>query len=635
MGAATLTWFGPDGRLAQALESYRPRTQQAEMAVAVAKAIETGGRLVVEAGTGTGKSLAYLIPALLSGRKVLISTATRTLQEQLFHQSVALVRTQLSQPVQVALLKGRSNYLCLHRLELTTHQGLLRSPPEVRRLQDVVAWAGRTQIGDLAEVGDPGDGSPLWHRVSSTADNCLSGECPRYSDCYVLKARRRAQEADVVLVNHHLLFADLALREEGFGELLPGAEAIVLDEAHQLPQVAGQFFGAALSGRQLAELANDAQAEYREKAGDSPEFFATLAAFGTALARTNAALAGPTQRLRAADVLALPGAEDCLQTLLTALAEFRLALTALAPHLKELESLAARATELESRLQRWQERDADYIRWAERHPQGFVLYLTPFEIATRLGQVFSDSPAAWILTSATLTVGGSFEHFLRSIGLEDAVQLMLESPYDYPNHALLYLPKGLPDPNSSAYGDAVAAAALPVIRAAGGGAFVLCTSQRAVQQVAALLRAALPFVVLAQGESGRHTLLEQFRADGDAVLVGTSSFWEGVDVRGAALRLVIIDRLPFGSPGDPVMQARIERVRENEGDPFLEFQLPQAVLALKQGAGRLIRDEQDRGVLMICDPRLQNRGYGKSFLLSLPPMRRSRQLDEAIAFFTP
>ncbi len=632
LSAATRDWFGADGILSQALDAYRPREQQAEMAAAVAAAIDTGGRLVVEAGTGTGKSLAYLVPALLAGRKLLISTATRNLQEQLFHQSVELVRSKLEQPVQVALLKGRSNYLCLHRLELTTHQGLLHNPREVRRLQDVVAWAGRTESGDLAEIGDPADGSPLWHRVSSTADNCLGSECAHYSECWVLKARRRAQQSDVVLVNHHLLFADLALREEGFGELLPGAEAIVLDEAHQLPQVAGQFFGASLGSRQLAELASDAQAEYREKAGDSPEFFSALAAFGAALAGANAAVAGQTQRLSAAELLALPGAAQALQSLLQSLVEFRAALTALTPHVQELASLAERALILETRLQQWQEGDGDYIRWAERHPQSFLLYLTPFEIASRLGQIFEASAAAWVLTSATLTVDGSFEHFLHGIGLDDAEQLRLDSPYDYPNRALLYLPEGMPDPNTPGYGDAVVAAALPVIKAAGGGAFLLCTSQRAVQHAAAQLRAALPLTVLAQGEAGRHALLEQFRADGNAVLVGTSSFWEGVDVRGPALRLVIIDRLPFNSPGDPVLQARIERIREQDGDPFTQYQLPQAVLTLKQGAGRLIRDEQDRGVLMICDPRLQSRRYGRSFLQSLPPMRRARDLAEVLGF---
>ena len=633
LGAATRDWFGADGILSQALEAYRPREQQAQMAAAVAAAIDAGGRLVVEAGTGTGKSLAYLVPALLAGRKLLISTATRNLQEQLFHQSVELVRGKLAQPVQVALLKGRSNYLCLHRLELTTHQGLLHNPREVRRLQDVVAWAGRTQTGDLAEIGDPADGSALWHRVSSTADNCLGSECAHYSECWVLKARRRAQQSDVVLVNHHLLFADLALREEGFGELLPGAEAIVLDEAHQLPHIAGQFFGASLGSRQLGELANDAQSEYREKAGDSPEFFSALGAFGSAIAAANAALAGPAQRLSANELQALPGAQSSLQALLQALGEFRVVLQALTPHVQELENLAARAAALENRLQQWQASDADYIRWAERHPQSFLLYLTPFEIASRLGEVFAGSPAAWILTSATLTVDGSFEHFLRGIGLEYAEQLRLDSPYDYPNRALLYLPEGMPDPNSAGYGDAVVAAALPVIRASGGGAFLLCTSQRAVQHAAAQLRATLPLTVLAQGEAGRHALLEQFRQDGNAVLVGTSSFWEGVDVRGPALRLVIIDKLPFSSPGDPVLQARIERIREQEGDPFLQHQLPQAVLTLKQGAGRLIRDEQDRGVLMICDPRLQSRRYGRSFLQSLPPMRRAQDLAEVLSFF--
>ncbi len=604
------------------------------MAAAVAQAIETSGRLVVEAGTGTGKSLAYLVPALLSGRKVLVSTATRTLQEQLYHQSVTLIRSKLAQPVQVVLLKGRSNYLCLHRLDLSAHQGLLRNPQEVRRLQDILAWSGRTQAGDLAEVGDPGDGALFWSRVSSTADNCLGSECPRYEDCFLLKARRRAQQADVVVVNHHLLFADLALREEGFGELLPGAEVFMLDEAHQLPQVAGQFFGASLSSRQLSELASDAQAEYREQAGDSPDFESALVAFSTALAGANAALAGTDQRLRAADLLALPAAAARLQTLAEALAGLRSGLAALAPHVEAFDALAGRATILEGRLQQWQAQGGDYIRWAERRAQSFVLSLTPFEVASRLGPLIAASPAAWVLTSATLTVDGSFEHYAGTVGLQDAAQLCFESPYDYANRALLYLPPELPDPNTPGYGDAVIAAALPLIRAAAGGAFLLCTSQRAVQHAAAQLRDLLPLTVLAQGEAGRHALLEQFRSDGNAVLVGTSSFWEGVDVRGPALRLVIIDRLPFSSPGDPVVQAKIERLREEGSDPFLEYQLPQAVLALKQGAGRLIRDEQDRGVLMVCDPRLQNRRYGKSFLHSLPPMRRSHRLEDAIAFFT-
>ena len=625
--------FGADGPLASRLEGFQPRAGQAAMAEAVAGAIENQGQLIVEAGTGTGKTLAYLVPALLSGRKILVSTGTKALQEQLFGKDLPVARAALDLPVRVALLKGRANYLCLHRLDLALQQGRARPPAQQTQLRKIRDWSIRTRSGDLAEVGDIADGSPLWPQVSSTADNCLGSDCPRFSECHPLKARRQAQEADVVVVNHHLFFADLAVKQGGFGELLPQADAVILDEAHQVPETASLFFSTSLSVRQIEELIRDVRAEYAATAGDTPDLERCLRDLETSAQRFDLSLSNLGNRVAWSAAMAAVAVSEGEQRLRAALLALEALLEALAARSQGLSSCHQRSQSLIETLDCLNGDSQGLVRWIEKFGSGFALNATPLDIATRFQRMMEAHAAAWIFTSATLAVKRNFDHFSARLGLETPQALVLDSPFDYRRNALMYLPRGLPDPNSREYTAAVVKAALPLIRASQGGAFLLCTSHRALQEAAAILRPLLNLPLLVQGELGRGELLVRFRDAGNAVLVGTSSFWEGVDVRGTALRLVIIDKLPFSSPGDPVLQARLEALREQGDDPFRGYQLPQAVITLKQGAGRLIRDAGDRGVLMLCDPRLLSRPYGKTFINSLPPMPVNHDLQQACSFF--
>jgi ATP-dependent DNA helicase DinG len=625
--------FGPDGPIASRLEGFQPREGQATMAAAVADAILNQGNLIIEAGTGTGKTLAYLVPALRSGRKTLVSTGTKALQEQLFNKDLPLARAALNLPVQVALLKGRANYLCLHRLELVHQQGRARPPAQQTQLRRIQEWSIRTRSGDLSEVGDIADGSPVWPLVSSTADNCLGSECPRLGDCHPLKARRLAQEADVVVVNHHLFFADLAVKQGGFGELLPQADAVILDEAHQVPETASLFFSTSLSARQIDDLVRDVRAEYQATAADTPALELCLRDLETASQRLDLALTSLGGRAAWQAAMSSAPIREAAESLRAAFMGLETLLEALAARTQGLDSCHLRCQALIESLDFLAEDSHGTVRWIEKFGHGFALNATPLDIAVRFREVMQKHPAAWIFTSATLAVKKSFEHFSRRLGLEQPEAMILDSPFDYQRNTLLYLPRDLPDPNSAEYTKAVVQAALPLIRSSQGGAFLLCTSHRALQEAAAILRPLLDLPLLVQGECGRGELLMRFREAGNAVLIGTSSFWEGVDVRGAALRLVIIDKLPFSSPGDPVLQARLQALREQGDDPFRSHQLPQAVIALKQGAGRLIRDATDRGVLMLCDPRLRSRPYGKTFIASLPPMPTCHDLEHACDFF--
>jgi len=626
--------FAPDGPLARQIPGFSYRVQQAEMAAAVADTMDKGGVLITEAGTGTGKTFAYLVPALKSGRKVILSTGTRNLQDQLFHRDLPTVRKALGLPADAALLKGRSNYLCPHRLEAALADPMGRRREVAKDLARIRDWAKATRRGDIAEVKGVQERAPVWHLVTSTTDNCLGQECPCYSRCHLAEARRRAQEADLVVVNHHLVCADFALRDDGFGELLPRADAFVIDEAHQLPEVAGNFFGESVSGRQLLELAKDAELEYRQEAGDQPELVERCAALEKTVRDLRLLFGVDPRRAAWAEV----EHDDRVEYGLTQVRE------ALAGLGEILEHMSGRGRGLDSCLERSQRLaglmsevcdggEGQHIRWFETYTQSFRLSRTPLDVAPIFQAQMSSHARGWIFTSATLAVGGRFDHFQHQLGLDEARTACWDSPFDYPNQALWLVPRGLPNPNSPGYTDAVVEVAVPVLDASRGRAFLLFTSHRALQRAAHLLQDRIAFPLLVQGESPKNELIERFRSLGDAVLLGTSSFWEGVDVRGDALSCVIIDKLPFASPGDPVLQARIDAMRAEGGNPFMEFQLPQAAIALKQGAGRLIRDEQDRGVLVICDPRLLKRAYGQVFLDSMPPMARTRDPDEVRRFF--
>ncbi len=628
--------LGPNGPFSRVVNGFAPRAEQQIMARAVSAALCGRTVLISEAGTGTGKTFAYLVPALLSGAKVILSTGTRTLQDQLFHRDIPVVRKALGMPGRVALLKGRANYLCLHRLDHTVHSAAALSRTERASLQVVQTWAQRTRSGDIAEVGEIPEGAALWQQVTSTADNCLGQGCRHFADCHVVRARRGAQEADLVVVNHHLLFADLALKDEGFGELLPGADAFILDEAHQLPEVATAFFGTSVGSRQIEDLLRDTQREAAEQAGELAALRPLLDRVPKPLYDLRLAMGSEIRRGAWLELLA-PGLVsrplEQLQAALGALGE-RLAVTA--ERSKGLESCWRRSVGLLDRLALVTGPDIEQrVQWFETRARSFSLHVTPLDIAPTFQACVAARRCAWIFTSATLAVGARFDHFAARMGLRNAETLRLESPFDYASNALLYVPPAMPDPAAPEYTDAVVARALPILEASRGRAFLLFTSHRALRRAAELLQDRLPFPLLVQGEAPRAELLSRFRAHGDAVLLGTGSFWEGVDVRGPALSCVIIDRLPFASPGDPILQARIATLRASGGNPFVDWQLPSAVLSLKQGVGRLIRGNEDRGVMVVCDPRLLSRRYGSVFVASLPPMTLTRNLEDVQHFFVP
>lgn len=626
--------LGPHGALARHIGGFAPRRHQQEMAEAVAAALAAQDVLITEAGTGTGKTFAYLVPSLLSGRRVIISTGTKNLQDQLFHRDLPVVCDALGTAVDAVLLKGRVNYLCLYRFkrQCEAPDGAM-STRTLSDLHHVRRWAGQTRSGDIAEIEGVTEDSPLWPHITSTPDNCLNQTCPDYGECYIVKARRAAQQADMVIVNHHLLFADLALKEEGFGDVLPGADAFILDEAHQVPDVASQFFGLTLGSRQLMELAHDTRLEGVRDAQDMADLQGDAAGLEKAARDLLLTLGGPPRRMAWREAWERPGVPGAMAQLRAALDRLRAQLEAASVRGKGLENCWRRSVDLGARLRQMCEpQTSDAVHWLELAKASFRLCLTPLDIAESFrGQVLQYRNC-WVFTSATLAVGDDFQHFTARLGIGDAVTRRWESPFDFQHNALMYLPEGLPMPDDEHYTRAVVEAAVPVIEACRGRAFVLFTSHRALQQAAALLPGRMTYPLLIQGAAPKNRLLDDFRALGNAVLLGTHSFWEGVDVRGPALSCVIIDKLPFTSPDDPVLQARCQALRERGENPFLEYQLPHAVIALKQGIGRLIRDEHDKGVLVLCDPRLLGKSYGKVFLNSLPAMPRTRSLEEAVQY---
>ncbi|HYR01437.1 MAG TPA: ATP-dependent DNA helicase [Casimicrobiaceae bacterium] len=639
--------FGEGGALARALPGFRLRPQQLAMAEAVARAIADRSPLVAEAGTGTGKTFAYLVPALLYGGKVIVSTGTKTLQDQLFQRDLPLVRAALGVPVTLALLKGRANYVCHHHLERTAREGRLPSREDARHLPKIVAFAHASATGDRGELADVPDNATIWPQVTSTRDSCLGSRCAFHGDCFVLKARKAALEADVVVINHHLFFADVMLRDEGLAELLPACNTVILDEAHQLPDTATLFFGEQITAGKLAELARDAEVAARTGAREVPELPDAAAELAPAVRRVRLALGDAPGKLAQRAAAEREGFTDALGELAAALDRLAAELGRYAERSEELGQCATRATEAAAALARWQrglgddapdaeaaETGAEWVRWVDVTTQGFQLHASPLSIAGVFAHEVAASGRAWILTSATLAVGGDFSLYQRDLGLADARTGAWDSPFDYGRQALLYVPRDLPAPNSREHTEAVVRAALPVLQASGGRAFLLFTTLRALDVARELLaREKLRWPLLAQGDGSKSELLARFRELGNAVLLGSASFWEGVDVPGDALSVVVIDKLPFAPPDDPLLAARLEHLRAAGGNPFFEVQVPQAAIALKQGAGRLIRTETDRGVLMIGDPRLIDKPYGRRIWKSLPPMRRTREIADVRAFF--
>ncbi len=625
--------FAPQGALASAITGFKPRESQRLMAEAIHQAIEDRQPLVVEAGTGTGKTYAYLVPALRAKRKVIISTGSKALQDQLYARDLPKVAAALKYLGHVALLKGRSNYLCLERMEQQTLAGGNVAPEILDQLAQVRGWSSQTVDGDIATCSGIPEDSPVWPLVTSTNDNCLGSDCPLYKDCFVVKARRNAMDADVIVVNHHLFLADMVVKEGGFGELIPSGDVMIFDEAHQLPDIASQYFGQQLTSRQLMDLARDLTLAYRTDLRDMAQLQKSADQLTFRTQDFRLALGEPGFRGNLRDVLAQPSLQRALLLLDDALelchdvAKLALGRSAL------LDAAFERAAVYRTRLKRLKDiQEPGFSYWFECSARHFVLALTPLSVSDRFHEVMHEKAGTWIFTSATLSVNGRLDHFTRRIGLEEARTLLLASPFDYASQSLLCVPRFLPEPNQRGAAVQLARMLIPVVVANRGRCFFLCTSHQMMRDLAAEFRAALTLPVLLQGETGKRQLLEQFVTAGNALLVATNSFWEGVDVRGEALSCVIIDKLPFTSPDDPLLKARVEDCQLRGGDPFLDVQVPEAVIALKQGVGRLIRDSDDRGVLIICDQRLVTRPYGEIFLKSLPPAPRTRSLQRAIDF---
>jgi ATP-dependent DNA helicase DinG len=624
--------FAQGGALAQSQPHFRPREAQREMAAAVAKAMQEHRTLVVEAGTGTGKTYAYLVPALLCGGRVIISTGTKTLQDQLFDRDLPAVRAALPVPIEVALLKGRANYVCKHHLERTQIEGRLQSRDDVKALASVVTFASRTKTGDKAECTDVPDDSAVWAKVTSTRDNCLGSECKHYGECFVIEARKAAMKAEIVVVNHHLFFADIALKDDGVAELLPACNAVIFDEAHKLPEAATLFFGEQLTSGQGLELARDIEFTVRAQAKDTPELVDRANAIGLATRKLRLALGTLPFKKPLHETIDKDGVRDALNDWTTAIALCEGALEPHAQRTEELGLLHTRCAAVRTTLLRWltpSESDG-IIRWCEVGQGNFVLHCTPFSIADVFSKQREGNPRAWIFTSATLSAAGSFDHFTQQLGLTDAQCETWDSPFDYARQAVLYVPPvEFPLPNSPEHTDAVIDEAVEMIAENAGGTFLLFTSHRALKHAAQALPEKLKArgierALFTQGEAPKNTLLTQFRDAGNAVLLGSQSFWEGVDVQGDALTLVVIDKLPFAPPDDPVLAARLKKLEESGGSPFAHWQLPNAAITLKQGAGRLIRSENDRGVLAVMDTRLVDKPYGKLLQRSLPPMAKTR-----------
>ncbi|HHF3207988.1 TPA: ATP-dependent DNA helicase [Vibrio diabolicus] len=627
--------FSSDGALGKAIPGFQARQPQIDMAEAVSSAIKDQTQLVVEAGTGTGKTFAYLVPALLSGKKVIISTGSKNLQEQLYHRDLPLMVNALGFYGQVALLKGRSNYLCLDRLsrQMVESHTNESDPTLLAQLVKVRAWSSETKTGDLGDCDDLPEDSMIIPTITSTNDNCLGKECPSYTDCFVLKARKRAMDSDIVVVNHHLFLADLAIKETGFGELIPEADVFIFDEAHQLPDIASEYFGQSVSSRQIHDLAKDIEIAYRTEAKDMRQ-----------LQKVGDKLMQSAMDMRI--VLGEPGFRgnwrEALQSgsikreLLRLTDSLELAIDVLKIALGRsqlLDTAFERANLIKGRIDRVCDVDiTGYSYWYDTSPRHFALHITPLSVADKFHEQIEIKQGAWIFTSATLAVSGDFKHFTERLGLKPTKQFSLPSPFDYQKQARLCVPRYLPEPNSNGLADKLVRMLAPVIEENDGRCFFLCTSHSMMRELGEKFREVLDLPVLMQGEMSKQKTLAEFMELGNALLVATGAFWEGIDVRGDALSCVIIDKLPFTAPDDPLLKARIEDCRLRGGEPFAEVQIPDAVITLKQGVGRLIRDQKDHGALIICDNRLVTRDYGGIFLGSLPPIPRTRDLDGIKAF---
>ncbi|MFW9322835.1 ATP-dependent DNA helicase [Glaesserella parasuis] len=625
--------FSPEGTLSQNIHGFRPRDAQLEMAQAVGRAVKFAKSAVIEAGTGTGKTFAYLVPTLLSGKKTIISTGSKNLQDQLFNRDLPTIQKALKYKGKVALLKGRANYLCLERLDQVIAMGVVGDKSVLADLAKMRKWHTGTKTGDLSECITIAEDSPILPQLVSTAESCLGSDCPNYKECYVVQARRKALEADVVVVNHHLFCADMAVKETGFGELIPDAELIIFDEAHQLPDIASQYFGQSLTSRQLFDICKDSNIVYRTELKDLAQLGKASDHLQKVVQDFRLLLGDGNKRGNLREILQDPKVVEGFAKLNENIDFLSEVVKKSLCRSETLDKIFERLAEVKAQLKRLGDTSVvGYCYWYEINGRSFGLHITPLTVADKFGEQMRANQVGWIFTSATLEVGGKFDHFCQRLGIENAEQMVLQSPFDYARQSLLCVPRYLPDTNKSHTLTELGQLLKPVIEANNGRCFLLCTSYFMMRGLADFLREQSSLSVLLQGETSKSRLLEKFVAEPNSVLVATQSFWEGIDVRGDALSLVIIDKLPFTAPDEPLLKARMEDCKLQGGDPFNDIQIPEAVITLKQGVGRLIRDVTDRGAVIICDSRLVMRQYGSTFLKSLPPSKRTRDLAKVLTF---
>ncbi|MDP8101618.1 ATP-dependent DNA helicase [Phocoenobacter atlanticus] len=625
--------FDTNGVLSKNIKGFSPRDAQSKMAKLVGVAITYKNSVVVEAGTGTGKTFAYLVPALLSKKKTIISTGSKNLQDQLFNRDLPTIQKALNYTGKIALLKGRANYLCLDRLDQLIAMGVAGDRSVLADLSKVRKWQTATKTGDLTECISIAEDSPILPQLVSTTDNCLGSDCPQFKECYVVKARQKAMSSDIVVVNHHLFCADMAVKETGFGELIPEAELVIFDEAHQLPDIASQYFGKSLTSRQLLDICKDSNIVYRTELKDAKQLGTASDHLQKVIQDFRLLLGGTTVKGNLRELFQNQQVTDGLNKLVENIEFLSEVVKKSLGRSDTLDKIFERLAEVKNFLKAISDTSVTgYCYWYEGNGRYFGLHITPLTVADKFGDRLNLQKIGWVFTSATLEVGGKFDHFCQRLGIESAHKMILQSPFDYQQQSLLCVPRYLPATNRNNTLSELGKMLQPVIEANKGRCFLLCTSYFMMRGLADFLRENSNLNVLLQGETSKSELLEQFTKKKHSVLVATQSFWEGIDVRGDALSLVIIDKLPFSSPDEPLLKARMEDCQLQGGNPFNDIQIPEAVITLKQGVGRLIRDIKDRGVILICDSRLVNRQYGATFLKSLPRSKRTRDLQKVVNF---